>query len=196
MNKQIAILGGSFDPPTIGHAKLAQFVLDSIPLHEIWITPCYNHMYDKSMAQPHHRINMCNTINSPNIKTSTHEIDNQSTGSTYSLISQLIPNPLYENCEFSIIIGMDNANTFHKWHNYQLLQKLTKFIVVTRKGIERDPNINWYLQPPHVFLTQDNSIPEVSSTLVKQLLKENNPIVKKLIHPKVLQYIQNNNLYL
>ncbi len=39
--KSVAILGGSFDPPTISHLQLASETLNTCPtIDEVWIIPC------------------------------------------------------------------------------------------------------------------------------------------------------------
>jgi len=193
--KQIAILGGSFDPITVGHVKLAQFVLDSKISDEVWITPCFQHIYGKKMADAQDRIKMCElaVADNPKLKVFTYEIDNRLEGSTYGFVKRLLQEPFAENHNFSIVIGMDNANTFNKWVNYKLLAKMVRFVVLARKGVERNPKNSWYLKLPHMFLNQ-NSTPEVSSTQVRSLIKENNS-AKEFLNPDVLKYIIDKKLY-
>jgi len=57
---KVAILGGAFNPITIGHIQLAQFVLNtSGEFDEVWIMPANNHMAGKEMESPEHRYKMC-----------------------------------------------------------------------------------------------------------------------------------------
>jgi nicotinic acid mononucleotide adenylyltransferase len=105
----------------------------------------------------------------------------------------------------SIVIGLDNANTFDKWVNYRDLERMIQFVVVPRPGEKRDPKINWYMKPPHVWVEDDrNIIPELSSTLVRKNIvglygnkghEAARYFLNGQIHPDVLQYIINNNLY-
>jgi nicotinic acid mononucleotide adenylyltransferase len=68
-----------------------------------------------------------------------------------------------------MIIGMDNANTFDKWVNYEYLKDMMRFVVVSRQGVERDPGPDWYLFRPHIFIQAEHEIPEISSTQVREL---------------------------
>ena len=96
---------------------------------------------------------------------------------------------------FSMIIGEDNANTFDKQVNYQELERMVRFVVVPRKGYEHDIAVNWFLKPPHIYLSPENDIIEISSTKVREdLLTKFRGTVEGL-NPKVLQYIINNKLY-
>ena len=102
-------------------------------------------------------------------------------------------------------MGLDNANTFHKWVNYEHLEKMMKFVVVPRKGIEIDEKVDWYLQKPHIYLNkEENDIIEVSSTLVRNLIKDTftdftglfQDELKKYIDSNVLDYIKKKKLYM
>ena len=85
---------------------------------------------------------------------------------------------------------MDNANTFDKWYKSEELKELINFIVVSRKGI--DVESNWFLKIPHIYL--DENIMEISSTEIRNLLK-NNLDVSKYLDEKIIKYIKDNNLY-
>jgi nicotinate-nucleotide adenylyltransferase len=199
---KIAILGGAFNPVTEAHIQVAEFVLNSTKLFdEVWIMPCYSHIYGKDMVSPKHRINMCELAiaHNPKIKVFNYEIKNKFSGKTYDLFHKLLNDDMYkDNHEFYMIIGMDNANSITKWYNHKKLIKLLNFIVVPRKGIVRKNNINWYLKSPHIFLDFANQMIECSSTEVRKMLKNKEfSDLDKLgyLNKDVLKYIENNNLY-
>ena len=194
--KQVAILGGAFDPITVGHVKLAQFVLNNVSgLNEVCLTPCYGHVYDKKMISANHRLQMVRLgiLNIPEITVCDIEIKDKLPGDTYSLIKRL--REVETNYNFSVIIGQDNANTIHLWVENEWLKNNVRVIVVPRKGIERIKTDNWYLQPPHLFLNKKTNIPEISSTQIRNLLKKDRTIRPEELDEKVYQYILANNLY-
>jgi len=200
---KVAILGGGFDPITNGHIQLAQFVLNtSGEFDEVWLMPAYNHMYNKKMVSPEHRLNMCELASQIDgrIKVFNYEIENELAGETFNLFKRLkTETELNEKYNFSMIIGLDNANTFNKWVNYEELERMVRFVVVPRKGVERDMNIDWYLKEPHIFLNNETNIEKVSSTLVRSILVGDNSDkydnLKGLLNPTVIEYIRDNKLY-
>jgi nicotinate-nucleotide adenylyltransferase len=207
---KVALLGGGFDPPTLGHLAVAKFVLDSSKtFDEVWLVPCYQHMYNKELAPTEHRLAMCELMArcDGRIRTFDFEIVNQLRGETYNFVQRLLDEPLAQNeCDFSIIIGMDNANTFDRWVNFQELERMIRFVVVPRAGEQRDESVDWYLKPPHLFLRPDSALPETSSTdaraLLKRLRSEEEPFkgvleddILRLIHPSILAYIERTRLY-
>lgn len=202
---KVAILGGAFDPITQGHIALAKFVLDtSRTFDEVHLMPCAAHMYNKKMAPAELRLQMCKLAAEQDgrIKVNDFEIANELSGETYNLVNRLQGTDLakYEY-DFSMIIGQDNANSFHQWVNYEYLERLIRFIVVPRKGIKPAEGVAWYLNPPHIYLHGETTIPEVSSTEIRKDLevfwKSGTPtdILRKMLHPDVLQFIRMNELY-
>ena len=99
--------------------------------------------------------------------------------------------------DFSLIIGMDNANDFENWVNYELLERMIRFVIVPRTGIVRKPKVDWYLKAPHIYLGDcDKEIIECSSSDVRSAIDwGQDTVLKKLVDPLVLDYIEKNDLY-
>ena len=197
---KVAILGGAFNPITRGHIQLAQFVLNSTrEFDEVWLMPAYHHMYNKDMVSGEDRLEMCRIAAKVDgrIKVFDYEIKNQLAGETYNLCKRLKQDEeLNDKYNFSMIIGLDNANTFDKWVNYEELERMVRFVVVPRKGYERDEKVNWYLEKPHIYLGGDTNIIEVSSTMIRKMLREYNIKVAEIyLDIEVLTYILEKNLY-
>lgn len=199
---QIGLLGGAFDPITYGHIGLAQFVLDETDIDEVWFTPCYSHMYGKNMAGPPDRMAMIRMAirNRSNMEAFRFEIDNEITGGTFEFLFKLLSHPIYgQEYEFSYIIGMDNANTFDQWKNFARLKEMVRFIVVDRKGTYRLAQSSrdaWYMERPHLYLASMGDVIECSSTLVRNLMKENRAEeAKYYTTPEIIGYIQTLRLY-
>ena len=191
---KVGVLGGAFNPPTIGHIKMAEHALKNTDLDEVWLTPCYSHRDKSELLPPEDRIRMCQLALGPtgNIYTFRYEIDNKMEGSTFDFLSKLIND---ETCdvEISYIIGQDNANEFHKWHRYEELKSLCRFIVFGRNGIKSKEQ-EWYHNDPHIFLTWDFEL--CSSTMVRDHIFEHGrkkPI--SILNPVVQKFIKKHHLY-
>lgn len=201
----VAILGGAYNPIHNGHIQLAQFVLNTTnEFDEVWLMPPYEHMFGKNMVDAEHRLEMCKLAAKVDnrIKVFDYEIRNKLKGETYYFFKRLkeekeIMGQPAENFRFAMIIGIDNANIFHKWINFENLEKLARFVIIPRKGVERDLNVDWYLKPPHLFLNSETTIMDISSTEIREKL--NNPIeeheILKYLDKNVWEYIINHNLY-
>ncbi len=198
---KVAIFGGAFDPITTGHIKNAQLVLNcSKEFDEVWVMPCCSHLCGKHMMSPEDRLELCRlaTQSDGRLKVSSYEIDHNLGGETYHLVKMLLDDThLTDRYDFSIIIGLDNAKTFDKWVNYEFLERQIRFITVARPGVEEDPKVQWYRKVPHIYLQPETheDLVKISSTDVRAMLKTNDPEVAKFLHPNVLGYIRQHNLY-
>ncbi|MHA2279587.1 MAG: nicotinate-nicotinamide nucleotide adenylyltransferase [Promethearchaeota archaeon] len=208
---KVALLGGAFDPPTLGHFAAAQFVLDSSrAFDEVWLTPCYAHMFNKEMSSSRHRVVMCEIAarGDGRICVFDYEIIHQLAGETYHFLKRLLDDVLAQTYEFSYIIGMDNANNFHKWFNFAQLERLVRFVIVPRVGEEPDPKVDWYLKPPHLYLRPEVPLPDTASSQVREICRTAPPChfeavlrdpsngVGGLISTAVLDYITRHHLYI
>lgn len=202
---KVALLGGAFDPPTLGHIAVAKFVLDSSrEFDEVWLVPCYKHMFHKEMSSADHRLTMLGhaTSDDGRIRICEYEISNQLGGETYHFLKSLLDSELAQANEFSYIIGMDNANSFDKWVNFEELERLIRFVVVPRVGQEPDSSVDWYLKPPHIFLRSDTPLPDTASSVVRKEIAIGHKagcmrsLPEQMLHPCVLSYITRKGLYI
>ena len=118
---KIAVLGGQFNPPHLGHIIMAQQVLEFTDSEQVWLAPCYQHTFDKKMASVKHRATMTKMICNKNIKFCDQEIKNKLSGDTIKLMDLLVKK--YPQHEFSFIIGSDNLPDFKKWGHWEKLIK-------------------------------------------------------------------------
>lgn len=197
MNRpKVAILGGSFNPVTLGHLQCARYVINNTDIQQVWLTPCFSHMWNKELLAPHHRYVMCllATDITDDITPLNFEINNKITTGTFDFLSLLLAH--YPEIDFSYIIGMDNANQFDKWVRASELKEMVRFIVVSRQGISQNKNSLWYTKSPHIFLNAREDIINISSTIIRNLIKDSRTeCLNKYLHPKVLKYIKDQRLY-
>ena len=60
--RTIGLLGGSFNPPHVGHALLALYVLETTDLDELWLVPTWRHAFGKDLAPYDDRVAMCGAL--------------------------------------------------------------------------------------------------------------------------------------
>ena len=49
--KTVALLGGSFNPPHVGHLIAVTYVKATQPVDEIWLLPTYHHPFGKELDE-------------------------------------------------------------------------------------------------------------------------------------------------
>lgn len=189
---KIALLGGAFNPPHLGHVIIARQVLDFTDVDEVWYLPNWGQYYfgrkpHKEVAPAEHRLAMLNYLVFDKAITSTIEIDHQLDGQTIHLLPHLPPEH-----ELSFIIGSDQLPTFRLWQGWQELLKTMRFLIFPRYGypvvepIEENMSI-----VKHELLIETS----ISSTIVRERIKKGLSI-SQFVPLGVANYIQEHNLYL
>ncbi len=195
--KQIGILGGSFNPIHQGHLIVAQGIFDEFHLDKILLLPNKYNPFKSSNEDNHQCIEMLNLIKENN---SIFDIDLRETignekNYTYNTIKSLISeNP---DNKYYFIIGSDIIEKLKNWYKIDQLLQMIPFIVVERPGypisfeilndLKRKYNAN--------FLIYNGSNVDISSTTIrnKRFL---NKSIKYLTPDEIINFIEDNNLYL
>lgn len=173
---KIGILGGSFNPVTIGHIENAKYALSNFDIEQVVIMPCHNHAFKKSLEDSYHRTIMCELAfgNILDVWVSRFEIENNPSGKMYDTIIKL--KEYMPDHEYSLIVGSDVLDELHSWYRIDDLKTLLPLHVVPRKGTSST-------EVRDIFKSR------YSSYYKKCLLEEN------LLHPDVFKYILDNYLY-
>ncbi|RFU65783.1 nicotinate-nucleotide adenylyltransferase [Peribacillus glennii] len=186
--KRIGILGGTFDPPHIGHLIVANEVLNALDLDEIRFMPNHvpPHKQKTLDVTDEDRLTMLAYAIEGNDCFSIEkiEIERQGTSYTYETIQDLRQRE-HEN-EFHFIIGADMIEYLPMWHKIDELMKLIHFI-----GVKR-PTYNEKTDYPITMV----DIPEmfISSSDIRERIKKGRTI-KYLLPERVIHYIEENDLY-
>jgi nicotinate-nucleotide adenylyltransferase len=195
--KKILLIGGAFDPITIGHLSLAEMAMKNTDADEAWFLPCYESTWGKEMAPPQDRLNMIRMSVTDTfsrtpceIKVCGFEIENRLTGHTFDILGKFVAEYPPDEFDLSFLIGMDHANVIHTWGSGENLIKKFKFVVSERKGVKRDESVDWYLKPPHLFIP---GATEVSSTMARKEIKEKGET--SLVTESVMRYVKKTGLY-
>ena len=93
--------------------------------------------------------------------------------------------------EFSLIMGEDNLNSFHKWKNYESILQNYEIYVYPRVSIDVE-NIQFKNHPKiHIV---NAPIVEISSTFIRENIK-NDKNIQPLLPTKVWEYIDKSGFY-
>jgi nicotinate-nucleotide adenylyltransferase len=181
----IALLGGAFNPPHIGHIMIAQQVLDFTDADEVWFLPSFGQSPPKPVASVEDRLAMAKLLFLPKTKCSTIEIDNKLDGETIHLLPHL---PKEHN--YTFVVGSDQLPTFHLWLDWEKLLDAMPFIVFPRYGYPNEPLYKNMKVLTHESLIGSN----ISSTKIRDRVKAG-LAVDPFVPPGVGEYIKDHRLY-
>lgn len=188
---RIGLFFGSFNPIHVGHMALANYMVEFTDMEQVWfvISP-HNPLKEKaSLLNQNQRLYMVNVAieDDARFKSSTIEFDLPQPSYTINTLVHL--KEKYPQHTFSLIIGQDNLESFHKWKNYEEILKKYKLYVYPRPGAKSSE----LEQHPNVVLTQAPFI-DISSTFIRDAIKKKKD-VRHYLPEKAWQYIDEMNLY-
>lgn len=182
----IALLGGVFDPPHLGHVWMAQQMLDFAGVDEVWFLPNYAQSAPVKDATPvTHRLAMTRLLEAPRTRVSTIEIANKLDGETAHILPYLP-----KEHGFSFVIGSDQLSGFTKWLDWEKLLRAMPFWVFPRAGYPSEPLYHNMKVVEHDQLVVSN----LSSTVIRDRVKASLPI-SPFVPTTVEDYIRHHGLY-
>lgn len=186
--KKIGILGGTFNPPHIGHLIIANEVLDALNLDEIRFMPNYvpPHKEQSGEVTADDRLAMleCALTDHPLFFLETIEIERKGTSYTYDTMKLLIEKE--PDASFYFIIGADMIEYLPKWHQIDELIELVHFVGVNRPG--------YNVETDYPIIMVDVPQMYISSSTIRRKLRTGRT-VRYLIPDPVVNYIKGNDLY-
>lgn len=188
MTKKVGILGGTFNPPHIGHLIIANEVFHALNLDEVRLMPnaIPPHKLMDSRVTSEQRLKMLEIAieNVPHM--AIEEVELIRGGTSYTIDTMQILTEREPNTNFYFIIGGDQVEYLSKWHRIDELVKIVQLVGVAR------PNTSIHSAYP--ITTLDIPQIDISSTVIRDRLK-NGETTRFLIPAKVREYIQRENLY-
>ncbi len=192
---RIGLLGGSFDPVHMAHIALANAALHSLQLHQVQLIPAAQPWQKGQLgATTEQRIAMLQLACAPyqNLIVNPIEIERGGTTYTYDTVSQLP-----SDNDYFWILGSDQIQNFHRWHNWQGILNHVNLAVAQRPGsaITPPPELDQYLRLHRKVLHQIDFAPTaISATLIRERLQQHQSVASMVPQP-VVHYIEQHHLY-
>lgn len=192
---RIALFGGTFDPPHIGHVQVIAGLLNSRMFDAVWVVPSGERRDKIAAAKAVERLKMTELLleeyfaSSPEVVLFSGQIDGTlEDSSTIALLDYLRSS--YPEHSFTCVIGADLLSELRTWVSAERLLKEHVFGVFARDGAEIEPSLPYARR-----LDLGGIVPcPVSSSSIRRLLGEGK-CVSGLLPRSVLAYIEDQGLY-
>ncbi len=134
----VALFGGSFDPPHLGHLSIVKKLLELERVSLVIIMPTWLNPFKKSShALAQQRLKWCSIIfDIPNVKVSNFEIEKESPVYTIETWKYLKESYSLKY----LVIGSDNLKNITKWKDFDILNQELTWIVATRSN--KNPDVS------------------------------------------------------
>lgn len=192
----IGCLFGSFDPPHIGHIAIAEHMLKSQKLDQVWLVVTPQNPFKKhlELSADTHRLAMVRLAvqESDGLVASGFEIDMPRP--SYTADSLRFMRHRWPDHTFDLIIGSDNLASLHDWKDPEEILENHKILVYPREGVDKHLQDALFREHAQVKIVFDSPLLKVSSTRVRADIKAWKP-VEAMVSPAVLRYIRQHRLY-
>ncbi|MCP4652389.1 MAG: nicotinate (nicotinamide) nucleotide adenylyltransferase [Candidatus Omnitrophica bacterium] len=184
---KIGILGGTFNPPHIGHFIIAEEVRQKFGLDKIFFIPTNIPPHkDNAGVSADHRLAMLNVALQKDVCFEVKDLEINRGGVSYTVDTVRELRNDYPDDDFFLIVGSDLANQFSTWKYYKELKEEIKIIVAIRR-----PNP---LVEDEKFIVADIVQIDVSSSKIRNMVA-NGDSIRYLVCEEVEQYIKRHNFY-
>jgi nicotinate-nucleotide adenylyltransferase len=132
--RRVGILGGTFNPPHLGHLAIARDAGDELGLDPVLLIPA-NVSPDKVTAKDpgsEHRLRMCGLLVKDAGGLSACALEIERGGRSYTVDTLEAIHASHPDAELTFIIGADAARTLPAWREPAKLLELADLAVATR----------------------------------------------------------------
>lgn len=137
---KIGILGGTFDPPHIGHLRLAEEAHKRLGLDKVIFVPAFipPHKGKRKITPPSIRLKMAAALieGEEDFELSDIEIRRREVSYTVDTLREF-RSKYPEGTEFYFITGADSLEILTGWKDWKTLLELCHFVVANRPGFSR-----------------------------------------------------------
>ena len=191
---KIGLYFGSFNPVHIGHLVIANHMAEHSDLDQVWFVVTPHNPFKKkiSLLDNYQRLELVYLATKDYNKLKASDIEFNLPQPSYTINTLVHIQEKHPNHEFSLIMGQDNLNHFHKWKNNDIILENHEIYVYPRLSKNKVEDTPFTGHPKiHVI---NAPIMELSSTFIRNCIKTGKN-VKPMLPENVWDYIDEMNFY-
>jgi nicotinate-nucleotide adenylyltransferase len=196
---RIGLLGGTFNPPHIGHLVCAQEAFDQLELERVLLVPVHTPPHKEVDDDPGvaHRLELCRRAVAGDERLGVSQLETDAPGRSYTVETLRRLREQQPGAEPVFIVGGDMAHSLPAWREPEEILALAELGVAEREGVRRDDIAGRlaglrgardrvrFFEMPRI---------DVSSSLVRRRVAAGRP-VRYLVPDPVASYIERAGLY-
>ena len=194
--KKTGLFFGTFNPIHVGHLIIANHMAEFSDLDEVWfvVTPHNPHKEKKTLLNDMHRYQMVEIAVEDYPKLKASKIEFTLKQPNYTVFTLVHLREKYPNYHFSLIMGEDNLQNFHKWKNYESIIENHDIYIYPRVFRQKKNISKIESDYPKKIHKLDAPIVEISSTFIRKAIKAKKNI-KPMLPYNVWKYLDEMNFY-
>ena len=194
---RIAVFGGSFNPPHIGHVEAAKAAASELCADKLIVMPAARPPHKEQeqgspSAKERFELALLAFSELPNTEISDLELRRSGTSYTVDTLSEL--KSVYPEDELILLMGTDMFMSFEIWKDYKRIFELATLAAFSRKNDERaqiQAQAEYYAKAYGVSVYEIGLVPtEVSSSELREQLKNRNGnnLLPELVYSEIIKH--------
>ncbi len=184
----IALLGGSFNPPHLIHQMACLYLLEAEEFDQVWMLPCFRHAFAKELAPFAQRVSMCRLCAQAFggrvvVAEVERDLPTQDGNRTVHTLRHL--GKQHPDHRFTLVVGSDLVSELPSWKDFASIRANTPILVLRRAGHDKIDS-EWSCS--------ELVFGQISSTEIRRRLANKEPI-HGLVPGTVARFIGEQTLY-
>lgn len=159
---RVAVYGGSFDPPHVGHAMVAAWLRWTDQCDEVWWVPVFGHPFAKDSAPFATRLAWCRAVAATLPDTVVDPIEAELPTPSYTIDTLRALRARHPEHTFRLVVGADVLGQTDRWKAWDAIEAEFRPLAVGRSG---------YPTPEGAL-----AFPAVSSTEIRRRARAGEPL--------------------
>jgi nicotinate-nucleotide adenylyltransferase len=189
---RLGVLGGTFDPPHVGHLIVASDVCTALGLDRLLFIPAAAppHKRGRVHASPELRLEMVRVATAGDPRFEVDDLELRREGESYSVDTLRQLREREPDAEIFFVIGVDQLREFASWREPEVVARLATLVVVSRAGEEAADGGGVAFRVRPVQVTRI----DLSATEIRRRIRDGEPI-RYLVPDAVREIIEREGLY-
>jgi nicotinate-nucleotide adenylyltransferase len=134
--RSVGIVGGTFNPPHLGHLALARQALEQLDLERVFLMPASRAPGKPPEPEPgpEHRLRMCRLAVAGTAGVSACALEIERGGTSYTVDTLRTIRKDWPDTELTFIVGADTARTMPSWREPEKVLELARIAIAEREG--------------------------------------------------------------
>ena len=193
---RVGILGGSFDPPHIGHLLVAQDVTEALALDTLLIVPAGSQpLKTQDQSPAAHRLRMTQLCFADLPKAVVDSVEVDRGGLSYMVDTVETLHRRWPTAELLLLVGQDVVATLPRWKDTARLFSMVQLVVLQRHLVAERGGTDDVGSLPIGAVTVTTRRVDVSSTEVRARVRDGRSLAG-FVTSAVASYIGSTGLYL
>jgi nicotinate-nucleotide adenylyltransferase len=171
---------------------IANYIVEYTDINQLWfvVSPQNPHKKKENLLADYHRLELVEKAIDDDYRFQVSNIEFNLPKPSYTVDTLARLSERFPNYSFTILIGSDNLENFHKWKNHEIIIENYGIIIYPRPGFDKSKiEVN-----KNITIVESAPLMEISSTFIRNAVKEGKDI-RHFMPPKAWKYLDEMNFY-